>query len=113
MATKSTPRVLGGERRRRAPGADGPLVNASDHAARWYGVHCSPPLAPADQGDRSKPEQNPDGFSGANDKSGFSGPRTKTRAIRADSEAKPHRDNEAVLPAAPGNAAGIGRRAVK
>ena len=37
--------------RRRAPGADGTLVNASDHAARWYGVHCSPPLAPADQGD--------------------------------------------------------------
>ena len=54
MATKSTPRVLGGERRRRAPGADGPLVNASDHAARWYGVHCSPPLAPADQGDRGE-----------------------------------------------------------
>ena len=54
MATKSTPRVLGVERRRRAPGADGPLVNASDHAARWYGVHCSPPLAPADQGDRGE-----------------------------------------------------------
>ena len=28
-----------------------PLVNASDRAARWYGVHCSPPPAPADQGD--------------------------------------------------------------
>ena len=42
-----------------------------------------------------KRAQNPDGF--------FLDPRTKTRAIQADSEAKPHRYNEAVLPAAPGN----------
>ena len=34
-------------------------------------------------------EVNPDGFSRPNDKSWFSGPRTKTRAIQADSEAKP------------------------
>ena len=46
MATEST---LGA--RRRAAAADGSIVNASDRAARWYGVHCSPPLAPADQGD--------------------------------------------------------------
>ena len=26
-------------------------MNASDRAARWYGVHCSPTPAPADQGD--------------------------------------------------------------
>ena len=34
--------------RRRAPAADGSLVNASARAARWYGVQCSPPPAPAD-----------------------------------------------------------------
>ena len=37
--------MLGGERRRRAPAADGSLVNAFARAGRWHGVHSRPPQA--------------------------------------------------------------------
>ena len=47
----SRPQVLGGERRRRAPAADGSLVNAFARAGRWHGVHSRPPQASGDQGD--------------------------------------------------------------
>ena len=49
-AVASPTRVPAARRSRRPPAADGSLANASDRAARWYGVHSSPPPAPADPG---------------------------------------------------------------
>ena len=54
----SRPQVLGGERRRRAPAADGSLVNAFARAGRWHGVHSRPPQASGDQGDAGSCDPN-------------------------------------------------------
>ena len=50
--------MLGGERRRRAPAADGSLVNAFARAGRWHGVHSRPPQASGDQGDAGSCDPN-------------------------------------------------------
>ena len=54
----SRPQVLGGERRRRAPAADGSLVNAFARAGRWHGVHSRPPQASGSQGDAGSCDPN-------------------------------------------------------
>ena len=54
----SRPQVLGGERRRRAPAADGSLVNAFARAGRSHGVHSRPPQASGDQGDAGSCDPN-------------------------------------------------------
>ena len=77
----SRPQVLAGERRRRAPAADGSFLNASDRVARWYGVHSRPPQAPGDQGDGGE-----DGCRGCGPRtvvSGRRGPRASRRWFNA------------------------------